>query len=128
VGNRVAISAGTAAAAGGGGQGVPGSSGCCESSAIEVDVDVMGTSSICVASAESWPHDSGTLVAHNASDASATLQARRGLLSGAMLEVEILSETEKRSENVESRDQGKEGSEIGLAASVRPISDSRCIR
>jgi hypothetical protein len=30
-------------------------------------------------------------VAHNASDASATLQARRGLLSGAMLEVEFLS-------------------------------------
>jgi hypothetical protein len=86
-GNTLVITGGTAAGAGG--QGVAPSSGGCASS--WVDVAVGGTSSIRLAFAESWPQVNGTLVAHNASDASAMLQARRELVSGDMLDVQVLS-------------------------------------
>lgn len=58
------------------------SSVCCASVTAVVGV----TSSMRLASAPIWPQVSGTLVAHNASAASATPHAIRGLLNGAMLE------------------------------------------
>jgi hypothetical protein len=72
-------------------------------------------SSMRLASAEICPQVRGTLVAHKASDAIATLQARRLFLSGAMLEVEVLSVVVV-------------GREVGRVASTRPTPDFRCVR
>jgi hypothetical protein len=46
-----------------------------------------------------------------------------------MLEVEFLSAAKRRSVSGEERVESEEvGSEVDLVASVRPTSDSRCIR
>ena len=117
MGSRLAMAGGIAAsagAAGTGGHGVAALSVCCESSRVAVGV----TSSMRVASEESCPQVSGTLVAHNASDAIATLHARRVLLKGAMLEVAVLS----CAQSLASAAAGGKGKRGRPQASTRPAS------